>query len=306
MKKFQISVIVPIIYLTEYSRQAILDIWHKADIFSQINFIFSCSESVVADLKNYLGESEKCNVTIVSSRYNTSNNLRYNGLNYVKTPYVYYQDCDDEVDYQVVVNNLNHCNGENVVCFNIFRRRFDETGKVMDECSLFPDAGFDIKSTNRLMTNIVNKLIPTHFIKRVVFYNLPFSQDLCLSYQLFLLCDHNYVPVVAYYYENNPKSTAGYKKTKYNSLLRVCVMKGIISKKYRAERREKDAAYLEYRYDMMLETRFRYVGKLYFPKYKWVLFNPLVFGGKEVLKHIYHLFVSILQVIKYYICNVTK
>jgi hypothetical protein len=310
MNDYKFTVIIPVLYLTEYSRKALIGISKKADLYRQICFILPCTEKVHGNLTIIFYEHGiKDNVIILKTNLQNSNSnfLRYFGMTQAVTDYVYYQDCDDEVDYQTLLDKTNLCTGDNIVCFNINRRQYDEKGDLKDERHLYYKNDFSVKKIDKLMTNIVNKLIPQKHLKQVIFYNLPFSQDWCISYQLFLYAPHYYVSKVAYYYENNTQSTAGYKKTKYNSLLRVCAMKGIISRMYRACNRYNDALFLEYRYDVMLESRFYYLGKPYFPSYKWEQFNPVRFGIQEVIKHTYHFFISCRKIVNYYVSkNIQK
>ena len=154
-----------------------------------------------------------------------------------------------------------------------------------------------IKTINKLPTNIVNKIIPIEIIKKISFYNIPFSQDLSLSYQLYLQVNHVFCDEIIYFYENNPQSTANINKTKYNSLLRVCAMKRIITRLYNKRMRYKDSLFLQYRYDIMLESRFKYLGILYFPRYKCAHFNFFRFGFIETFKYIYHYIKSIENLI---------
>ena len=286
MTTYRFSVIVPIIYLTEFSSKAMLVLCEKAKSFPQISFILSCSETVEDELKSLIGQNGiSTNLKIISSINDNSNNLRHNGLQYAESEYVYYQDCDDEVDYQVLLDNMVHCNGKNVVCFNIKRRQFDQLGNVKDERLLYSTIDFEVKNIDKLMTNIVNKLIPREYIEKIFFYNIPFSQDLSLSFQLFEMCPHFYCAECVYLYENNWKSTAGIKKTKRESLLRVVAIERILIKLLS---NKKNKAFVKYRYEIVIHDRFAFLKECYWPSLSIRAINPFSFGFRGALKHLYH------------------
>ena len=254
--------------------------------------------AVEDELKGILEQiNQESNIKIISSSNDNSNNLRHNGVLYAETEYIYYQDCDDEVDYQMILNNMKCCNGDNVVCFNIKRRQFTQTGEVKDERLLYPAQSFEVRSIDKLMTNIVNKLIPQKYINNALFYNIPFSQDLSLSFQLFEMCPHFYCAESVYLYENNWKSTAGIKKTKRESLLRVVAIEKILLK---LTNNKKNKAFIKYRYENIIQGRFAYLNEFYWPSLSILSINPFCFGLKGALKHLYHyikMYFSCLQVL---------
>lgn len=296
----KLSVIVPVIYLTDYSKKAISDIFNKADKYQQICFIISCSRQVIIQLREILKVNSRPNVKIVPSSVGASNHLRYNGLKYAETEYVYYQDCDDEVDYQVVLDNLVFCDGNNVVCFNIKRKLVDEVGNVIEEKLLYPLNNFNVRSVDKLMTNIVNKLIPKKLLEKISFYNIPFSQDLSLSFQLFEMCSHYYIAKNAYLYINNPKSTAGIKKTDKMSLLRVVVVERLLMKLIT---NKNIRAFVKFRYENLLQRRFAYLSICYWPSLSIRAISPFSFGIRGATKHLYHYIESYYSCIRVYIKN---
>lgn len=304
MNSYKFSVIVPVIYLTKYSRKAIQDIFTKIDSFPHILFIFSCTESVVGELNAIsLKHGAKENTIIAPSKAVDSNNLRHNGIKHAKTNYVFYQDCDDEVDYQVVLDNFSHCTGDNIVCFNIRRRLFDIDGNVIDDRLLYPNKNYEIKNISSLMTNIVNKLIPKKMLEKVCFYNIPFSQDQSISFQLFERCPHWYCSRSAYLYENNCKSTAGLNKTKRESLLRVVAIERILMK---ILLNKSNRAYVKYRYQLLIQGRFAYLNECYFPSFSLGAINPLRFGLRGSINHLYHYSMAYISCGRILICKYLK
>ena len=299
MIQYKFTVVVPIIYLNEFSQKAMIDLCQKAKTFNNdVLFVLSCSEVVERDILGIIGNQNDCaNVIVAKSKSDNSNFLRYKGLMYVKTNYVYYQDCDDEVDYQMIINNMDICNGDNVVCFNIKRRHIDEDGKIKEVRLLYPEKSYDVKSIDLLMTNIVNKLIPLKYLMKVHFYNIPFSQDLSLSFQLFEICPHYYCSAPVYLYENNWKSTGGIRKTNSASLLRVVAIERILLKLL-SDRKNK--AYVIYRYEIILQERFAFLNKCYWPLLNLMSINPFCFGLKNASRHLYHYFLAYLSCARVY------
>lgn len=294
---YRLSVVIPVIYLTVYSRKAIHSIFQKALSQSNICFILSCSKQTKEDLVSiWKEEGEAFNVRVLESSISESNYLRYRGAQFAESEYVYYQDCDDNVNYQVVLEGLNFCDGGNVVCFNINRIAYDEKGNVISNVNLYPSRDFEVRNINKLMTNIVNKLIPKKILEIVHFYNIPFSQDLSLSFQIFELCPHYYHATCAYLYENNPKSTAGIKKTNRSSLLRVIAVERILLK---ILNNPNNKAFVEYRYENIIQGRFAYLDECYWPSFSFRGLNPFVFGISGTFHHLYHYvkcYVSSIQV----------
>lgn len=286
MNQYKYAVIVPVIYLTDYSRKAMRNIADKAGVYPHVQYIISCAEDLTEELKSiFLENNNRSNIVIAPSKVVSSNHLRHHGVGYVESDYVYYQDCDDEVDYQIVLDHMIHCTGDNVVCFNIRRRQFDEEGNVIDDRTLYPQTGFEVRRINQLMTNIVNKLIPKKYLQVVSFYNIPFSQDLSLSFQLFEKGPHLYLSDSAYLYENNYKSTAGLKKTKRESLLRVVAVERILLKLLE---NKSNQAFVKYRYEVMIQGRFAYLKECYCPAFSFRAISPFRFGIRGLIGHLYH------------------
>ncbi len=280
------TIIIPILYLTEYSRATIFDIKNKIILYPQIKFIFSCYFTVDKEIIKILGEVEKLpNVKILFSNIKSSNYLRKNPINYIDTSYVYYQDCDDYVIFENLINDYKYCNGNNIICFNIRKKICNNNGTIEKEYNIYSIKEGQIKNIRELPTNIVNKFIPLKFLKKIIFYNIPFSQDVSISYQLFNLCQHFYVNNINYIYILNNKSTSGIKKTEYKSLLRVKAVEHLLCKQIEDK---KILSWIKFRYELLIQQRFVYLNKLYFPKLNFHFFNVKYFGFKAFFYDVYH------------------
>lgn len=299
MNQYKVSVIAPVIFLNEYSRKALSKMSENSKNFKQILFVIPCSDTVYNEISSIFSTDELMeNVKIVSSANHQSNALRYLGVLHSETEYVYYQDCDDEVKYDLILESIQYCTGENVLCFNINRKQYDANGNLIDERLLYPSIGFEISDISRLMTNIVNKLIPLKYLKLVQFYNIPFSQDLSLSFQLFELCPHRYCPQVVYLYENNALSSGGIKKTKRSTLLRVVAIERILT---HLCKQKPNIGFITYRYEILIQSRFAYLNEVYWPTFSFSALNVSYFGVRKSLLHLYHYMRAYFSSIKLYL-----
>ena len=296
------TVIIPILYLTEYSRKAILVIKQKAKTFKHIYFLLSCRSDVRYEVEELFDEVLMLNnLNIISFNGANSNGLRKYALSYVRTQYVFYQDCDDIVYYDVLLEGFEKCDGTNVVCFNIRKKMYDEQNSIVKDQVLYTMKTGHISKIQNLPTNIVNKLIPLSTLQKIAFYNIHFSQDLSLSFQLFDKAEHLFNAKIAYLYESNLLSTSGIKKTKYSSLLRVVVMEKLLLSLCSQNKYNK--SYIKYRYELLLQSRFAYLGKLYLPSASLPIFSIQQFGIKGVGNHLYHYMKSYISCCKLLIKN---
>lgn len=293
-----ITIIIPIIYYGPFAITAVEDIATKLNNFEHIRFTFVCSCKEVCEQTKYiLGSNYNPDRhAIINGNSKSSNYLRGLAAKSAKTKYVYFQDCDDRVDYTFVNKQVETIQSNCIYCYNIYRRAFNADNHITGECRLYNLPEGKKLSIREIPTNIVNKIIPTDALKKVDFYNLPFSQDWSISFQLFKYADHYFVNSDVYQYDNNVFSTAGISNTKYRKLLRVCVMDRYFQCFYKDAYPE--SLYLRYRYGLLLEGRFAYLGVKYFPKYSLDMFRFKYFTPKEIAKHIYHVFLSITNVIK--------
>lgn len=294
-----LTIIIPIIYYGPFALAVVKDIATILNSFEHIRFLFVCSsKDVCTQTESILNRCYYPNkrYSIINGNSKSSNYLRGLAARLAKTKYVYYQDCDDRVDYAFLNKMVKTIKPHCVYCFNIYRRAFDADNNIIGECRLYNLPEGEKLSIKNLPTNIVNKIIPTYALKKVDFYNLPFSQDWSISFQLFQFADHYFINSDVYQYDNNEYSTAGISKTKYRKLLRVCIMDRYFQNFYKHAYFER--LYLKYRYGLLLEERFAYLGIKYFPHYSIDMFRLKYFTPKEITKHLYHVFHSIANVIK--------
>lgn len=290
-----ITIIIPIIYYGEYAIPAVQSISKHIGCYDNIDFLFVCScPEVALQTKSILQDTALSpNCQIVTANNRSSNFLRGFAVKYVKTQFLYYQDCDDLVDYAYISEIVKIFSVENIYCFNIYRRTIDNNNNVIAEKRLYTLPENKQLTIQELPTNIVNKVIPTSLMSEIDFFNLPFSQDWSISFQLFRFVPHFFIDRDVYQYENNESSTAGIRKTKYNSLLRICVVEKYFQNLYKDN--YADQLYLKYRYSLLLEGRFSFLGVPYFPKYKFDMFNLRYFSLKDITKHVYHFCHSIIN-----------
>lgn len=294
------TVVIPVLYLTDYSLRALSEIKRSVFINKDIRFLLSCKSDVRERIEELFNDALTLdNIEIIYVIDATSNALRHQALSYVKTQYLVYQDCDDIIHYDILKEGFKYCNGSNVVCFNIRKRLYDDDNNLIKEHCLYLKETGAISNIQDLPTNIVNKLIPCFILQRVSFYNLPFSQDLSLSYQLFNLADHFFVAKEAYDYESNSLSTSGIKKTQYKSLLRVAAMERILSRFFSDNKY--NSAYIKYRYEIILQSRFAFLGRAYCPSFSMPIFSVLHFGTMGVIRHFIHYARAYMSCIKQYL-----
>lgn len=269
----KISIIVPVLSFNEYSLEVIKRINEDANMYINLQFIFVCSDqSIMYKLTDLLIDFRKINsVKFYNCKNYSSNFLRKSAIDFVETDFIYYQDCDDRVNF-VFLNSIAYSiNIENIYCFNIERIQFNDNNKIIERRKLYRHlSNIEHDHTlqiHQLPTNIVNKIIPITKIKLVIFYNLPFTQDWSISYQLFLYANHYFIDECIYIYNNYPFSTAHISNTRLTSLKRVSVMKKIIIEMYKTQNLVEESKYINYRYNLVLQERYNSVGVNYISKY---------------------------------------
>lgn len=302
----KITVVVPIISFNYYSRQVMVQINSEREFYQNLEFLFVCSfdkieEILISYLKDFITIN---NVMIVTCYTASSNHLRKLALNYINTSHIYYQDCDDSVNYHILNSYSSSKLDNEVYCFNINRVLYNNEFNVTDSSILYPNKEVKSLKLNQLPTNIVNKIIPLSTIKLVSFYNLPFTQDWSISYQLFLYVNHKFVNKNIYQYNNYSNSSAHISNTKLSSLKRVHCMKKILTEMYANKGFYLESSYLEYRYDLVLQNRYASVGFLYFPRFQIIkLIKYPKSDYLERTKIIYNLIKSYTYFIRYYFQN---
>lgn len=283
-----ISVILPVVYLNTYSTKALHSIAINISNYKSIDFIIVCSSpETVEQVKNIIDEiTVGSNCKIICANNRSSNFLRGYARNYVETPFVIYQDCDDYIDYNLLIQKANMYSEDSILCFNIVKRIYSENNIFLRTEKIYQLNNGPISRIDKLPTNIVNKVIPTTYLDKLEFYDLPFSQDLSLSYQLFSMVDHVFLDDCIYTYEFYPSSSSKFCHTELSSLKQVDEMRGILIDKYKG--RPYDIAFLKYRYDILLGYRYNYLGVLYPIARNFRILSIRHFGLSAVMRFLYH------------------
>lgn len=257
-----LSICIPVSFLNNLSQLTIEESIRRAANL-ELEIVIGCSDKDVFDKLCKLCANAS-NSTIFLKVGISSNQLRKQCLENCKQPWIYYQDADDLVDYSALLSFLLKNKSNNTIyIFNITKYIVKETedfssrkidinfleGKKIYTLS----SGTVIRQIHKLPTNIVNKLIPRNEMLKVDFYNLPFSQDWSLSYQLFLLKEQIFIDLPIYSYLNSSLSEGHMNKTKRYGIRRVKSFQNILTKKffYKFE-----IGYLNYRYDLLILSRY--------------------------------------------------
>ncbi|MDO9153335.1 MAG: hypothetical protein Q7U47_06465 [Paludibacter sp.] len=281
----KISIIIPVLSLNDYSIAVMKRINEDSNIYLNLHYLFVFSDEllkskVIILLKDF---TKINNVVFYNCNNNSSNYLRKLAIDFVETDYVYYQDCDDDVNYSYLNSIKFTVNFDNVYCFNIERIQFNQNNMVIEKSIIYNHLSKikqnQILQIHQLPTNIVNKIIPISKINQVVFYNLPFTQDWSISYQLFLFANHYFIDDCIYKYNNYPFSSSNIVNTQLTTLKRVHVFGRIIVNVYKNKNLNNESKYLKYRYDMVLQERYFNLGVKYIPSFS---FKNLSFAFKDL------------------------
>lgn len=258
-----ITIVIPIIKLNEFSRQVLKCIGNDRSLYSNLEFLFAVSCENTANevrilISGFLNTYQICVANNFSSNY-----LRGMGR-YVKTKYVFFQDCDDYVNYNYL-NSFDCLKYNNVIyCFNVYKHLYDINGNIANRFPIFSIQEGFINDIKNLPTCIYSKIIPTIFLDKIWFPNLPYSQDWAISYQLYFLAQHYYLNTPIYTYNNYPNSSS---QTKYSTKWgtnRVYSFYMYIYKKLLDKNKKYEAAFLRFRYSLLLHERYKQIGIKYF------------------------------------------
>lgn len=258
-----ITIVIPIIRLNEFSRQVLKGIGNDISVYSNLKFLFVVSCGNVEEEVRFLisGISNAYQICVVNSF--SSNYLRGMGR-YVKTDYVFFQDCDDYVDYDYL-NRFNTCLYDNVVyCFNVHKYLYDINGNIVKSFSIFSFQEGVVTDIKKLPTCVYSKIIPTKILNKIWFPNLPYSQDWAISYQLYFLVQHYYLNISLYTYNNYPTSSSQAKYSTRWGNNRVYSFYLYMYKKLLHENRKYEASFLRFRYGLLLHERYKKIGIKYF------------------------------------------
>jgi hypothetical protein len=327
MEEYLLGIILPVISLNDYSSSVIKKIGDLHQSHYNIEFIFICAESSVVErvsilLKNKNRKSVYRNIKIINGNSISSNYLRGQGYKYVNSNLVFYQDCDDFVDYEFLSEFCkNHYpNDDSIICFNISREIFNELGVFQSRTTLYKwkykinsneNGKFNPKLLDNLdfvPTNIVNKIIPKKYLEEVIFLNLPYTQDWSISFQLFLLTKHFLFDYNTYLYNNYPQSSAHISKTTIYGLKRVVVLKRFIINIYnKSTNHKKMVKLLSFKFELMLQQKFQFLNIPYFPKPPYPIYYFISrYELTRVLKTVFQLGRSFFILIKFLLSSILQ
>lgn len=258
-----ITIVIPIIRLNKFSRQVLKSIGDDISVYSNLRFLFVVScEKVAEEVRLLISDiSNVYQICVVNSF--SSNYLRRMGC-YVKTDYVFFQDCDDYVDYDYLNRFDVHLCDNVVYCFNVYKHLYDVDGNIVKGFSIFSLQEGVIDDIKKLPTCVYSKIIPTNFLRKIWFPNLPYSQDWAISYQLYFLTQHYYLNVSIYVYNNYPTSSSQVKYSTKLGTNRVHSFYLYMYKRLLNENRKYEAAFLRFRYSLLLHERYRKIGIRYY------------------------------------------
>ncbi len=256
-----VTIVLPIIYLNDYAHLAMKDLGEKKDIPSNIHFIFAVSSEevkteLIGDLGNFAADYK---IYVANNR--SSNFLRgYAKL--AETDFIYFSDCDDYPDFQIISELAAAAKDKSIVhCFNVTMTTVDEDMNELHHHQIFHLKEGVIEDIKDIPTCVYSKLIPTKYIKQIEFPNLPFSQDWAISYQLNLLAKHTFTDVSTYKYIWYSTNSSSRKHTKEYGLKRVFVMCRLLTKLYKSKGLLYERDFLAYRYAIMCSKRLNVIGK---------------------------------------------
>ncbi len=264
------TIIIPIIRFNEYSRYAMKRL---AGIkrFVNLKFLFAVSSPEIAsELQAIIGGFQnEHSIKICNSE--DSNRLRQQAI-YADTEFIYYNDCDDWADYDLIDSEVNHLQDtDTVVCYQTERLIVKDLEHIKSGGIITRAKQGQIDRIENFPVSVYSKLIPTRFIKQADFPSLPFTQDWAISYSLFLFAPHRMVEKISYFYYNYPTSSSNAMYDTTHRLNRVNVYGRNILKRYKYLRSQKEYEFLKYRYNTTLGVRYKNLGiniKPYTPSLK--------------------------------------
>lgn len=283
-----ITIVIPIIKFNDYSRKVMSELGQSTAHYDALKFLFAVSDDVVAGILRAYLVGFPNNYKILTANNYSSNFLRGLGRT-ADTDHVYFQDCDDYADYEQL--NL-YARGElpmdQVLCFNVIKRFYNNEGKVVKERALFNIKEGVIKDIEVLPTCVYSKIIPTVFLRQIEFPNLPYSQDWAIAYQLFFLGTHRYTSRSTYIYNNYPSSSSAKMFAKVYGTNRVNCWGRSFCDKLCGEGYQYESDILNYKYSIMLTDVYNSMGVRFFRAHlTWRMFvqhfRPIACMG-----YIYH------------------
>ncbi|WP_305154049.1 hypothetical protein [uncultured Duncaniella sp.] len=261
------TIVIPIIRFNEYSIHAMKKL-NSIPYYKNLKFLFAVSSKGIAiELSKYITDFK--NIYEIKNCNSIDSNFLRKQATYVDTEFIYYNDCDDWADYELINNETEKLSSDReVVCFQIERLIVNSLDDITSAGIItWPKECPNIRIED-LSVNVYSKLIPTHYLKDVDFPNLPFTQDWAISYSLYLLAPHRMVEKKSYYYYNYPTSSSNARYDTIYRLNRVYAYGRTLLEKYKKNRSRTEYEFLKYRYNTCLGSRYLKLGiniKPYFP-----------------------------------------
>lgn len=258
-----ITIVIPIIKFNDYSHRVMKELGANQIRYDGLKFLFAVSDDKVAQiLRDYLKDFPNEQQIYVANNY--SSNFLRSFSRKATTSHVYFQDCDDYVDYELVNKYAKEdLPNDEVICFNVSKHFYNEAGKMFKQSILLNIKQRAIKDIELLPTCVYSKIIPVEFLRLIDFPNLPYSQDWAISYQLFFACRHQFVDKVTYTYNNYPSSSSAKRHAQLYGTNRVNVFGRILSKRARCSNLLYESDILRYKYAIMLTDRYNSIGVKY-------------------------------------------
>lgn len=265
--------------------------------YDNLHFMFVVSNDIVRTELEELISNFTNQYTIYVANNTSSNKLRSYGTK-ATTPYVYFHDCDDWANYELLNNVVAEYNiGDNIYCLNVLKHHYDSDGEICAKDKLL------FHMPNGLITNISNiptcvysKIIPTKHLQHIDFPNLPYSQDWAISYQLYPLVNHIFDNRVSYYYNNYPTSSSHFSFDNKYRIMRVAAYSRTICRKMDNYGLYYEADFLRVKYSINICDRFRKMGEYIAPNIPTIrVLNKTTHRAR--LSIIYHTIMNIFHYI---------
>lgn len=253
------TIVIPIIRFNEYSRYAMKRLSSIPQL-ENLKFLFAVSSpEIEAELRFIIDDFQ--NEYIINVCNSTdSNQLRKQAI-HADTEFIYYNDCDDWADYELINSEVGQLRTtDTVVCYQTERLIVKDLNNIHSGGIITRAKQGIIDRIENFPVSVYSKLIPTKFLKCADFPNLPFTQDWAISYSLFLIVPHRMVEKISYFYYNYPTSSSNSIYDTVHRLNRVNVYGDKILRRYKQLRSSKDYEFLKYRYNTTLGVRYKKLG----------------------------------------------
>lgn len=255
-----ITIVIPIIKFNDYSHKVMSELGATSIHYDGLKFLFAVSDANIAEvlngyLKNFPNEHE----VYVANNY--SSNFLRSFCQKATTSHVYFQDCDDYVDYELINKySKEDLPTDRVLCFNVTKRFYNESAEIMRESTLFKIKEGTIEDIEILPTCVYSKIIPVDLLRAIDFPNLPYSQDWAISYQLFFIGRHIFVNKSTYIYNNYPSSSSAKRFAKLYGTNRVNVFGRLLCNRAKQCGLVYESDILKYKYADMLTDVYNSMG----------------------------------------------